>query len=903
MPSAHSSLAVTLYRACLRSTRVPAIKHGRFRLPLDTLPESIATFARELRPGRNQAGLQALVKAAWREGAKATEPAEIRQREDDAFRALRALSDLQSDCEKVIADRVANADRTGIHFCVGEVLRHKKFGFRAVVIGWDRRPETDVSGWDGVVGLPSGADQPFYRMLPDLTDCIENLGGPRDVRYVAQENLERLPPAHRRIAHPRLTPSLFSRYDAIHGRWVPSESLAFRYPGSLVSHAHGVASRSGHGKAALAAGREAVGASAFPPSLLASATAVATSVQTVTSGLFAFINAAATRDAAARLEASDAIAHEMRVTEAARAEAAASEAGENAGGDAPGSPSTVGGVMILRPAQDGSDPMARDAGRRMGPGRDMFRDLRMLLRRSDAALATLRPILPPPPDAVSEGGVGTSESAASASAAAGPAVELEDDDGYGDDDILGYDEYGEDEYDDGEDYDEEPRGDAANGRPRAAGGGPAGGEDGDVPTAAAAGELVKSIGTHGQDEAVLSGTYKALRALLKVSDYIQTNLGERASKVRREGIRFHVGQVLRHKKFGFRAVVFGWEERPATDVAHWDGVVGLPSGAEQPFYRMVPDHDDCVSLLGGPRGVRYVAQENLEPLPNLGEAAIEHELLPHLFHAYDAGRGTFVPVQQLAFWYPSDAPPPLPAESVAEPVAGGGGEGVGEEASAILQTAGASLQSVVRAVESARDLLRAHTLDEATSGRLSDLLPLLHHARNGEEASVAERAATGLLAAHPSSELLDLLAAAEARLETDDVPAALELLDRAEALDERHADTYVRRASAYMKAGRARRALADASRALEIEPRHVIALRIKATALRGSRRYEEAIEAYEAALLAHPWAPGVVNGVYRATRSLQARGGASSGARESQRGERSSRRSSSSTSSSSRTNK
>ena len=44
----------------------------------------------------------------------------------------------------------------------------------------------DVSGWDGVLGLPSGSEQPFYRALPDMGDCVELLGGPRGVRYVAQ---------------------------------------------------------------------------------------------------------------------------------------------------------------------------------------------------------------------------------------------------------------------------------------------------------------------------------------------------------------------------------------------------------------------------------------------------------------------------------------------------------------------------------------------------------------------------------------------------------------------------------------------------------------------------------------------------------------------------------------------
>ena len=59
------------------------------------------------------------------------------------------------------------------------MLRHRKYGFRGVVVGWDRRPTVDVSGWDGVQGLPSGPDQPFYRVLPDMRDCVELLGRKR----------------------------------------------------------------------------------------------------------------------------------------------------------------------------------------------------------------------------------------------------------------------------------------------------------------------------------------------------------------------------------------------------------------------------------------------------------------------------------------------------------------------------------------------------------------------------------------------------------------------------------------------------------------------------------------------------------------------------------------------------
>jgi hemimethylated DNA binding protein len=77
-------------------------------------------------------------------------------------------------------------------FRVGEIVVHKKFGYRGIVMGWDVRPLVDVSRWEAVVGLPSGVEQPFYRILPDEGD-VENFLGPNAFRssyYVAEENLE-----------------------------------------------------------------------------------------------------------------------------------------------------------------------------------------------------------------------------------------------------------------------------------------------------------------------------------------------------------------------------------------------------------------------------------------------------------------------------------------------------------------------------------------------------------------------------------------------------------------------------------------------------------------------------------------------------------------------------------------
>ena len=784
-------LSRALYRACLRSAFSPAVKHSRFRIPLDGLPDDVKAIAKRIKPGRDQPGLLRLMRAVWQEGAAETDERAVQKRLDDGFRAMRALGELQGDLEELVDKRVANADRQGIRFCIGEVLRHKRFGFRAVVIGWDRRPEVDVSQWDGVVGLPSGAEQPFYRMLPDLSDCVENLGGPRDVRYVAQENLERLPLNHRRISHPRLSPALFGRFDPVVGRWEPAADLAWQYPGSLV----------GDGGA--------------PPHasapLLAAAEAMTSSVRRASSALASFIEAARARASASAAAADSTDAPAALPAEAAPANdplVAAEGAGAGAG--------ATSGLVVLTPSESPSE-MARSAGQRLGPGRDMLSDLRQLLRKCDKSLREGEP-----PDA--------SAVAAADEAGAGAALlaaDADDDEEYGGD---------EEEYEEGEYADDE--------------------EGGGVAPLSGAGSALGGRDAGGGGALELRRSYAAMRSLLKVGDYLSTNLNERDSKSSRDGIAFHVGQVLRHKKFGFRAVVFGWEPRPHLDVSQWDGVVGLPSGAEQPFYRMIPDHGDCVSLLGGPRGVRYVAQENLEPLSAAADAAIEHELLPHLFAAYDPAAGTFHPVQQLAYWYAADAPPSL------------GGSGAPPTPP---PAAAGDVTEVVHAVEAARALLLAHTYDAAREGLLDAALPLLGAARDADEATSAERAAGALLGAHASPRLHQLSLRAEAALEADELDRALSSLDAAVEVDEGHADTYVRRATVHVRLGHYRRALADATKALELEPKHFGAWRWKGAALRGARKYKEAIEAFEAALRVHPWAGGVVNGIYRTSRSLEAR--------------------------------
>ena len=78
-------------------------------------------------------------------------------------------------------------------FGLGEIVRHKGFGFRGVIVAWDPTPTVDVSRWDGLQHITDPHQYPFYHIVPDQNDCIEAFGGERPWRYVCEENLEICP--------------------------------------------------------------------------------------------------------------------------------------------------------------------------------------------------------------------------------------------------------------------------------------------------------------------------------------------------------------------------------------------------------------------------------------------------------------------------------------------------------------------------------------------------------------------------------------------------------------------------------------------------------------------------------------------------------------------------------------
>ncbi len=132
----------------------------------------------------------------------------------------------------------------------------------------------------------------------------------------------------------------------------------------------------------------------------------------------------------------------------------------------------------------------------------------------------------------------------------------------------------------------------------------------------------------------------------------------RADHLDREGIRFCIGQVCQHKKFGYRGIVFQWDHRPVSDaVSTFEGVIGTPRGSNQPFYHILPDFNDAIAFFGGVRDVRYVCEDNLEPVV---EPYFNRVYSPHASEIFQAPAvfcpegGVFLPSRQLSYVYPSD---------------------------------------------------------------------------------------------------------------------------------------------------------------------------------------------------------------------------------------------------------
>ena len=98
-------------------------------------------------------------------------------------------------------------------FFPGQLVRHKRYGYRGVVGGRDSSCHAD-DGWYWGNRTQPDRDQPWYHIL---------VHGGAHTTYVAEENLDPYDGAEQ-VMHP-LTKELFASFGS--GRYQPREGIAF----------------------------------------------------------------------------------------------------------------------------------------------------------------------------------------------------------------------------------------------------------------------------------------------------------------------------------------------------------------------------------------------------------------------------------------------------------------------------------------------------------------------------------------------------------------------------------------------------------------------------------------------------------------------------------------------------
>lgn len=94
-----------------------------------------------------------------------------------------------------------------------------------------------------------------------------------------------------------------------------------------------------------------------------------------------------------------------------------------------------------------------------------------------------------------------------------------------------------------------------------------------------------------------------------------------------EDARFHVGQLVHHRRFGYRGVVVDVDPTFQLSDAWYEQVARSRPPRDHPWYHVLPDESGDMT---------YVAERNLEPDP--GGGPIRHPWLGRWFEGFRDGR-------------------------------------------------------------------------------------------------------------------------------------------------------------------------------------------------------------------------------------------------------------------------
>ena len=94
--------------------------------------------------------------------------------------------------------------------------------------------------------------------------------------------------------------------------------------------------------------------------------------------------------------------------------------------------------------------------------------------------------------------------------------------------------------------------------------------------------------------------------------------------------KFHIGQIVRHRHFPFRGVVFDVDPEFANTEEWWESIPEhVRPRKDQPFYHLLAENDETTY-------VAYVSEQNLQP--DESGAPVAHPQIDEIFTGLENGQ-------------------------------------------------------------------------------------------------------------------------------------------------------------------------------------------------------------------------------------------------------------------------
>ncbi len=114
------------------------------------------------------------------------------------------------------------------------------------------------------------------------------------------------------------------------------------------------------------------------------------------------------------------------------------------------------------------------------------------------------------------------------------------------------------------------------------------------------------------------------------SEFFFPQAGRRIQAPRNSRARFAIGDVVRHRMFDFRGVIFDIDPVFANSEEWYEAIPeDLRPNREQPFYHLLAENEDSSY-------VAYVSQQNL--MQDEDDSPVDHPSVPQLFEHFAEGR-------------------------------------------------------------------------------------------------------------------------------------------------------------------------------------------------------------------------------------------------------------------------